>query len=337
MSDKVETMAYAAENGKPWHGKGFPVASNLTPKQMQKAAHLDWEVEKRQVFYLDAAGKPREVPDKFAIVRKSDDKWLSQCGKAYKPIQNSDIVDFFTRFVKAAKMTMDTAGSLEDGRFVWMLAKLNKDFALGKGSNADPVQGYLLVSQPHVAGNAATIMFTPIRVVCWNTLTWALGQRIGKNAGESTRFRIAHTIDFNDDVKQKAAEALGLANNQMDQFEQAAKLLSTKKATPEQVKEYFCEVLEWDPKKAKKKAKEEGGKEPAEPRMIGKFEYALEHSPGAALPSAAGKWWGAVNAISYVVDHEVGRSQDNRLHSAWFGSRASLKQRAVELALQKAK
>lgn len=336
MSHKVETMAYARDEGKPWHGLGFPVSSNLTPAQMLKAAKLDWQVEKRPVSYAGKDGTPVVVPDKYAIVRATDDKWLSMCGKMYKPIQNAEIMDFFTRFVKAGKMSMDTAGSLDDGRFVWALAKINKSFEIGKGSTADPVEGYLLVSQPHVAGNAAVIMFTPIRVVCWNTLTWALGASVINKYHGAGRFRIAHSISFTDDVKKQAAEALGLATNQLSDFEKAAKVLATKKATKEQVKQYFADVLEWDPKKAKAKAKEKG-KEIEEPRALGRFMHALEQSPGADLPSAAGKWWGALNAVTYVVDHQLGRTQDNRLRSAWFGSQAQLKHRALDLALQRAK
>lgn len=332
MVAAVETMAYAGET--PWHGLGNKVSNNLTPAQMLKAAKLDWPVEKRELMYATkkGGGTPIKVDGKFALVRGTDDRLLSIIGATYKPVQNEVVMDFFKKFVLAGHMKMETAGALHGGQYIWALARLGNDFTLGK---EDEVRGFLLLSQPHVLGKAMVIQFTPIRVVCWNTLTFALGSDL---KGKPGSFRMPHSIAFNDAVKKRAEEALGLSKHQMDEFKQAATLLSKKKAKPEDVESYFCEVLKFDPKTAAKKAKGKKGEE-AEikvPRMLPKLQLALTHAPGAQMPTALGTWWGAANAVTYVVDHELGRDQSASLRTAWLGAKAALKRRAVGLAIKRA-
>lgn len=329
MTDAVETMAWTGQV--PWHGLGVEVNDKLTPAQILKAAGLDWKVEKRKMFYSGKNGKQIIVPDRFALVRDKDEGHLSVVGGTYKPVQNDVAFDFFKKFVHAGHMKMETAGSLHGGQYIWALARVGHDFALGKGSKADEVRAFLLLCQPHVLGKAMVIQFTPIRVVCWNTLNFALGSNLKGKAGA---FRMPHSMAFNDAVKKQAEVALGLATNQMDEFKAAATLLSKKKAKKEDVEDYFCEVLKFDPEKATKKKKDD---EPKEPRMLPKLRQALTHAPGATLPTAEGTWWGALNAVTFVVDHELGRDQSASLRTAWMGQKAAMKRRAVDLAIEAAK
>ena len=114
MAHQVETMAWAGD--KPWHGLGVEVDANLTPLQMQEAAELDWTVSKRPSYTLDAPEWSEDVgiiqaENTFHIVRDSDNRILSHCGRDYVPIQNEDVFKFFKRFTEAGHMTMETAGS----------------------------------------------------------------------------------------------------------------------------------------------------------------------------------------------------------------------------------
>lgn len=321
MSHKVETMAYANET--PWHGLGFKVTDKLTPEQMAKAAGIDWTVSKREVFFKDSKGKMVTADDEFALVRDSDDKKLSMVGSVYRPFQNLDTIDFYKKFVEAGNMSMETMGSLDGGRYIWALAKLGKDFKIGK----DEVRGFLLMSSPHVHGKSALYQFTAIRVVCWNTLSWALGADL---KGDKSAFRMPHTAEFTDSTKERAENALGLASEQMEQFEEVAVLLSKKKMTTADNDDFFFNVVKFKPEEADKK--KDG--EVKEPRMIPQFRAALEHSPGATMPSAKGTLWGAVNAVTYVIDHNRGRGdQGTALKNAWLGHKATIKRRAFDLAL----
>ena len=321
MVAAVETMAYAGE--KPWHGLGVEVSNDLTVDEMLEAAGLNWTVAREKLFLSDGA----EVPGRFALVRKDNRTVLSTVGPQYKPVQNAEAFDFFKRFVDAGDMKMETAGSLQAGKHIWGMARLDQTFSL---PGDDEVRSYLLVSQPHVQDKSLIIQYTPVRVVCWNTLTMALSQ-----AAERGVFSMSHSSVFDDKIKERAALVLGLVSEQVVSFKEAAKQLAKKKAGGQQLEEYFCEVLEFDPSKAV--LKKDG--DPRLPRLLPKFWDAVERAPGQQLKSARGTWWGAFNAVTYTIDHMMvtpANDQDQALTKAWFGSGAQLKRRALDLAVTKA-
>lgn len=326
MSHNVETMAYVKDEV-PWHGLGFPVNNDLKPKQMLKAAKCDWTVGKQPLFLQSGA----VVPGKFGLVRDTDQSVLSVVGATYKPVQNEEAFGFFSEFVEAGSMTMETAGSLYHGRYVWALARVGAGFKLAGG---DQVDGYLLMCQPHVHGKSMLFQFTAIRVVCKNTLQMALGADF---KGGKSAFRMPHSQKFDEKTIQKAKETLGIVKSQTTAFADAAKLLSKAKAPEDEVEQFFNEVLRFDPKKAKdtRKAKKDGTVR--EPRLLPYFKAALINAPGQQMPSAEGTWWGAFNAVTYVVDHQAGRERNTALRNAWLGNTASMKRRALDLAIEAAK
>ena len=341
MSHEVETMAWAGE--KPWHGLGVEVDPNLTPLEMQEAAKLNWTVSKRPSYTLDAPEWSEDVgiiqaENTFHIVRDSDNRILSHCGRDYIPIQNSDIFKFFKRFTEAGHMTMETAGSLKDGGEIWGLAKISEDFELVGG---DQIKGYLLIDQPHIVGRSMTIKVTPVRVVCNNTMTMALRQ------DGTASFRMPHVREFGDEVIEAAEEALGLSAEQMTKFKEAATLLSNKKAKHSEVLDYVGEIYQpimiaeyRNEQRLREEGKALGIQEPLKDKL-NKFPSlvvdAMEYSPGANLKSAKGTWWGALNAVTYVEDHlRESQNEGNALHSSWFGAAANRKGKALELALKRA-
>ena len=334
MSHYVESIAYVGQ--RPWHGIGNELEKGATPDQMMKSANLDWSVSKRPLMYgsfVDgqpefelAEGNPTGLDRHFALVRDSDNKPLSVVGRNYIPVQNKDVFDFFAKFCEAGHMTMETAGSLKNGRFVWALAKFSDGFTLGRGRGADPVTGHLLLCSPYDPGKSLVIQTTPIRVVCWNTLSMALGQNL---QGQSEHIvRLPHIYDFGDrNIQLLAEEALGLAQNQMTEFHQAAELLMASPAAMDNVMQYWVDVL----KLAKAvEVAEENGKEPV---ILTVLKKAYTDGPGANLKTAKDTWWGAFNALTYVVDHHRGRDADAFLHSAWFGRGAMRKRQGIREAV----
>jgi len=340
MAHNIETMAWA--NDEPWHGLGVKVEDSLTPLQMLEAAELDWTVSKRPSYTIDSPNWSDDVglmqaEDTFHIVRDSDNTILSHCGKGYIPIQNEKVFEFFKRFTEAGHMTMETAGSLRDGKEIWGLAKISNDFELAGG---DEIKGYLLINQPHVAGKSMTIKLTPIRVVCNNTLTMAL------EAG-GPQFRMPHIRAFDDDVVQKAEEALGLSDSKMQEFQQYATTLSKAKAKHSDVIDYVSEIYQPDmlmqyklEEKLRAEGKAVGIQEPLAEKLNKFPTLAMEgyyNSPGANLKSAKDTWWGAFNAVTYVEDHlRTSQVKGNALHSAWFGAGANRKAKALDMALSRA-
>jgi phage/plasmid-like protein (TIGR03299 family) len=263
------------------------------------------------------------------ITRDSDNRILSHCGDDYIPIQNEDIFKFFKKFTEAGHMTMDTAGSLRDGAEIWGLAKIAADFKLAGG---DEVKGYLLINQPHVAGKAMTIKFTPIRVVCNNTLTMAL-------ADGGAAFRMPHIKEFDTSVQSAAEEALGLSERRVKEFQEQAEFLASKQFKSESLMNYIAEL--YQPSILVEKAKAANDDFIIQEHFNKTSELVLSSvdlSPGASMKSAKGTWWGALNGATYVEDHQRrSTAVGNSLHSAWFGAAANRKAKALNKALEYAK
>lgn len=330
MAHNIETMAWTGE--KPWHGLGIEVSDDLSPAEMMQAAELDWTVSKRPAYTLNECEWYNEVgvmpvDGHHFIVRDSDNHVLSHCGDEYMPIQNEEVFDFFKKFTDAGHMKMETAGSLKNGSEIWGLAKISSDFQLAGG---DEVKGYLLINQPHVAGKAMVIKFTPIRVVCNNTLTLAL-------ADGGAAFRMPHIRSFDTEVQQAAAEALGLSESRREEFREQAEFLSSRQFNQESVMNYIAELYQPSLliEKAKARSDEEFVLQEKFTRTAEMVMGAIDQSPGATLKSAKGTWWGALNGVTFVEDHKrQGQAEGNALHSAWFGAGANRKAKALSKAIE---
>lgn len=337
MAHEIETMAYA--NEVPWHGLGKHVDEGMTPEQMLVAAQIDWTVSKRPAYTIsqpstmnlyDPTGNAQFqlVEDSHYIVRDSDNKVLSHCGDGYIPFQNQEVMSFFKKFTEAGKMKMETAGSLKQGKEIWGLAKITDKFELAGG---DQVEGYLLLNNSHSVGKAMTVMFTPIRVVCNNTLTMALNM-------DGARFRVPHLQMFDAEIIRAAEEALGISHNQMEAFKQQAEFLSNKPAKSFDVDAWIAELLQPQTLIERGKSNNPDSLPPLHEefkRSAMAVRDAVEMSPGAEMKSSRGTWWGALNGLTYMVDHQK-RSMDegNGLHSAWFGNGANLKRKGLTSALK---
>lgn len=309
MSHNVETMAYT--NEVPWHGLGDKVAGNLTPKEMLKAAKLNWRVDRVPLFTADGD----EVPGFAGLQRSSDKSVLDIVGSRYQPTQNEDVFEFFREFTEAGKAKMETAGSLRGGRYVWSLANLNASFTLKGG---DRVNGYLLIASPHQQGKSLVIKFTTIRVVCNNTLTLALGA-----AGNT--WRMNHRRTFDTITQAEAKDALGIAREQLGEFETNARTLSKIKMTRADAIKALAQVFQPD-FEVKDLLKDSD-------LLNLKMRVLLdvnEKAPGAD-PNTA---WGVLNAVTYYADHVASRTPDKRLTNAWLGKTANQKETVLEALLE---
>lgn len=309
--DGVAQMAYAGD--KPWHGLGTEVPSDVTPEQMLKIAGLDWGVEKVQA-YADIAGV-KTMLNSTALVRSTDNKVLDLVSNDWNPVQNQEAFEFFNDFVLAGDMEMHTAGSLKGGQIVFGLAKVKESFDLFGG---DQVDSYLLFTNPHKFGQSIDVRFTPIRVVCNNTLTLALNQ------SSSSVVKVNHRREFDgDNVKTM----LGIASDKLAKYKEMAQFLGSKKFTDESLKEYFNRVF---PVIAYNK--EKGPQRKDLSKSATRALEILSLQPGANF--AEGSWWQAFNTVTYMTDHVIGRDADTRLTSAWFGPNKNLKLKALETAVE---
>jgi phage/plasmid-like protein (TIGR03299 family) len=302
-------MAYRESKGIPWHGLGVPVSDDMTPMEMMKAANLDWKVSKQPSF-VEINGQ-KVLTGQEALVRETDGKILTNVSGNWKPCQNEDAFEFFNEFVSAGDMVMDTAGSLKDGQMVFAAADVKDGFTL---KNDDQVKGYLLFSNPHVYGKSIDVKFVMTRVVCNNTLSMALTEK-GQPA-----VRLSHRNHFNPEMVK---QLLGISHNRIEQFKEAAEFLGSKRYSDAAFKTFLANVF---------------GTSNQEGKILSRTaERALEivdTQPGADF--ARGTWWNAYNAVTYMTDHEMGRSDDTRAAAAWFGHNAKRKLDALDTAVKMA-
>ncbi len=313
MNGDEASMAYAGDL--PWHGLGTKVPHDLSTDQMLKVAGLDWEVEKIPA-YVDIKGVPTQI-GKSALVRSSDNKILDTVTDDWNPVQNQEAFDFFNEYVQMGDMEMNTAGSLKGGQIIWGLAKVKDSFELFKG---DQIDSYLLFTNFHKYGFSTDVRFTPIRVVCNNTLTLSLSGNVDRMA------KVSHRRVFD---PSHVKEMLGVATDKLSQYKEMAAFLGSKQAKNEDVVTYFNRifpvtgVVKKDDNKRKKVSKN------AQLAMD-----ILHTQPGAEY--ASGSWWQPFNAVTYLTDHLAGRSVDSRLTSAWYGQNKTLKTKALNTALEMA-
>jgi phage/plasmid-like protein (TIGR03299 family) len=315
MAHLVETMAYAGQV--PWHGLGERVPADLSPRQMMRKAGVDWEVHKVPT-YAAMEGEDLISTGSSALIRSSDKKVLApMVGEGWEPVQNSEAFDFFTEYCSAGDMEMHTAGSLNDGKMVWALAKVNESFdVLGE----DRVDSYLLFSNPHQYGKSLNVRFTPIRVVCNNTLTMSL------SATSKNEVALNHRRAFDPSMVK---EQLGIAHEKFEVYKDASRFLASKRISKTDLVTYMNNVFEFGKTKGREVTKYEDL-----PRTAKAAFDVLESQPGANF--AEGSYWQAFNAVTYLTDHELGRNADTRLQSAWFGVNQQRKVRAMNLALEMA-
>jgi len=220
MAANVETMFYTRE--KPWHGLGTRVEVAPTSADALKMAGLDWEVLQESI-YTDAGDK---IAGYKANVRSTDKKVLGVVTDRYKVIQNAEAFEF-TDTLLGNGVRYETAGSLSEGKKVWLLARLPREYIIG-GERISP---YLVFSNTHDGSGAVRVAVTPIRVVCNNTLNLALDTA-------KRSWSMVHTGDIKGKI-QEAKDTLFMAEEYMDNLGREFERLRKVQMTDEQVKEYI--------------------------------------------------------------------------------------------------
>ncbi len=220
MAALVETMFSVRE--KPWHGLGTIVMEAPSSTDALRLAGLDWNVVQEPI-YTDANEK---IEGYKANVRDSDRKVLGVVSDRYKVVQNVDAFSF-TDELLGKGVRYETAGSLQEGKKVWLLARLPREYIIA-GERISP---YLVFSNTHDGSGSVKVAITPVRVVCNNTLNLAL-----ETAKRS--FSMIHTGNIADKI-QEAKDTLFMAEEYMDNLGIEFEQLRRQKLTDEQVKEYI--------------------------------------------------------------------------------------------------
>lgn len=224
MSANVETMFYTRE--KPWHGLGTKVEDAPTSVDALRLAGLDWNVMQESIF--------TETGDAIAgyrvNIRDRDRKVLGVVSDRYKIIQNREAFAF-TDTLLGYGVRYETAGSLQEGKRVWLLARLPREYIIAE----EQISPYLVFSNSHDGSGAVRVALTPIRVVCNNTLNLAL-------ATASRSWSMIHKGNVKDKM-QEAKNTLFMAEAYMESLGEEFERLRWMKVTDSQVAEYVEKLL----------------------------------------------------------------------------------------------
>lgn len=337
MSHEIERNDVFGHAGKKaWHGLGQQLPDGLSAIEGFREIGLDWDTELREIFTevmcgVDENGpvvKRIKVPEHRAQIRVDNNHVLGIVSKDYKKIDNREMAIFTDAIAGVdAAVTLETAGSLRNGRRIFACVKLPKTIAIG----ADIVEPFVLLSNGHAGEASFSIYPTTVRVVCANTLRMS-----EQHASRGISFR--HTGDMDEKLKQ-AKTTLNLVTREAEIFEEKARAMAGKQLSGAQLL-YFLE----------KTYEDTFGKLPGLDEVdSAKFErlrIKREETLNAWIKNLddhrqnvrgiEGSTWAALNAITQWHDHERGRLKQEspaRIHSNLFGASADGKRIAFRNAL----
>lgn len=275
MPANVETMMYVRE--KPWHGLGAEVSEAPTSADALKLAGLDWEVKQEPIF----DGNGNQINGYKANVRSSDNKILGVVGDRYRIVQNTDAFSFTDNLI-SGEVRYETAGSLKEGRRVWLLARMpDMDLA------GDIVEPYLCFTNAHDGSCGVKVCMTPVRVVCNNTLNIAL------NSAKRV-WSMRHTENIHERLNE-AHDCLFRAESYLADLEAYADMAANKTVRDEDLRRFLSELFPVaEDASEREKA---NAKKCIDEYMICYFAPDIAKFRGTA--------WGAINAASDFVSHNM--------------------------------
>lgn len=225
INPQTNEYSFFSRKEKAWHGLGTIVEEYPTSAEALRFAGLDYTVEKWPMFAYDPKGRTSDeqhVPDKFATVRTDNYAVLGTVGRDYEIVQNVDAFTFFDSIVGGEGILYETAGALGKGERIFITAKLPGYIRVGNG---DFIEKYLFLTTSHDGYGSITAAFTPVRIVCNNTLNAAM-------RNHTNAIKIRHTNGAKDRLAQ-AHKLMHISNTMSDElsdiFNQWAKVRVTDK------------------------------------------------------------------------------------------------------------
>lgn len=289
-----------------WHGLGTVLPEAPSIGEAIQAAKLDWQVTTEPLF--TSMG---EKVDAQATRRADTKDILGVVGPNYTAVQNADALNIFQPLVEAKLVALETAGSLKNGRRVWILAKiLGVDTA--EVAKNDALIPYVLLSNSHDGKTAVRLGFTPIRVVCANTLAAA------QNSGASKLIRVTHTAKVLENI-QALRDTMNFVKADFEATLDSYRFLASRDINSADLEKYVRKVFNLPA------AEDEG-----------RYPKSLMRSKALFEQETARNWWTAYNAVQGFMQHEQGRTADARLDGLWFGPNQAKNIDALKTALDMA-
>lgn len=329
MADNINIRngkaSFVSKKELAWHRLG-KVVDSMTSKEAIELSGLDYEVEKVPMYYQEANkildkttslyfqqvsritkdGKTNinpliQVANSFATVRTDDYTQLGVVGQRYEVIQNIEAFDFFDRIVGEGHAMYETAGALGNGETIFVTAKIPSKMIVAK----DEIDKYLLFTNSHDGSSAVNILFTPIRVVCNNTLTAAL-------RGAKNKYIVRHTISAQE--KLKLAEiTLGIVSKQSEVLEELFTQWSKEYLEDDSIDTILESAL------GLKRDKEGKLSTRADNMLTSIKDY---HESGIGQSHIRGTKWGVFNAVSGYYQNVKEYKNNDRMFETIYQSTA---------------
>lgn len=317
MSHQVESMV-SSSGIVPWHQLGVCVDQINSIEEAITLAGLDWGVELQPLFFQNE-GELMPVDEAQAVVRSTDKSILGVVGPRYTPLQNRDKFNFFQDYLDAGEASLETAGSLCSGRKTWIMAKLNRNNAeIVKG---DEIEKFLLLSDSYDGTMAVRVGYTPIRVVCANTMAMAHSN----SASQFIRVRHNRNVKANLDTIQ---EIVNLADASFEATAEQYRFLASKGCNTKDLGRYIKKVFDI---KDNEKGKKISGKTT---NIIESLLTCYQCGAGQDIPGVQGTLWAAYNMVTNYLTYERGNNAERRLNNLWFGEAAKMNKKALDVAME---
>ena len=318
MSHEVEQM-FSAGNIVPWHKLGNVIEGAPSIKRGIMLSGLDFMVGTKPLFTADGV----EVTSR-ATYREDTGAILGVVGARYVPLQNIEAFEFYEPLIDSGLVTLETAGSLKEGRRVWVLGKINREPLVIVPQADDVINQYILLSNSHDGVTAIRCGFTPIRVVCWNTLSWAHSLAENQEKASGKLLRVVHSKNATQALSE-IRDVMDLASSTFSASAEQYKTLAAHDVSEADLKRYVRIVWGHNPDDEK-----------ACKTILPKIEELVECGAGNDRDGVRGTWWAAYNGVTEYLSHKRGSSDESRLDSLWFGSGVTMNRKALEVGLEMA-
>ena len=339
-NEHTEKHSFFSVKEKAWHNLGQIITDYPTSAEAIIHAGLNYTVEKRPLFTYDTenhTGDPDtdilipeiEVPDFYATIRNDTEQVLGVVGKDYEVVQNVNAFEFFDSIVGGKDgILYETAGALGKGERIFITAKLPDYIRVGKD---DLIEQYLFLTTSHDGYGSITAAFTPVRIVCANTLNAAM-------RNHSNGIKIRHTASANERLKQ-AHQLLGITNQLADELEEVFNHWSKIRITDNAVKHLI--QIAMAPNKEVLQSLQNGKQDELSTtynNMVSSvMEYALT-SPTQQEATTKGTLFGAYNAVTgYFQNVRNFKDDESKFKSIMYGTGLQRSQTAFDLCTEFAK
>ena len=335
FNEQTGKHSFFSVKQKAWHGLGRIVEDYPTSAEALQFAGLDYTVAKRKLFTIDSEKKEAfnedseiripeiEVPDFYATIRTDNETVLGVVGKDYEVVQNMDAFSFFDAIVDGDGILYETAGALGKGERIFITAKLPDYIKVG---NDDLIEQYLFLTTSHDGSGSITAAFTPVRIVCNNTLNAALRK-------QSNSIKIRHTANAKERLEE-AHKLMGITNQLSAQLEGIFNQWAKIRITDNEVKKLIQMALV-------------PNKEVLQNILVGKedelstcfknmtdaaFEYAMANET-QQLETTKGSLFGAYNGVTgYFQNVRFYKNEEAKVKSLLMGGTGQMRtQKAFNL------